>query len=58
MSFEVKLAMNQCIKSVGSWINSRPKLQEWLWFIGLWLGGMISFLLMAYPIKLLIKSMG
>jgi|GEM_PF-2607894 hypothetical protein len=52
--------MNGCIKQLPwlkSWLKSHPKLQQWLWFVGLWLSGLLAITALAYPIKLLIKSM-
>lgn len=50
--------MKQCIKSILIWFNSHPKIKEWTWFILLGVGGMLAFLIVAYPIKLLIRSLG
>ncbi len=36
--------MSQCIK-----LNQRTR--QWLWFIGLWSGGLASVLLLSYLIK-------
>jgi hypothetical protein len=32
-----------------------PRLTQWLWFVGLWCFGLLVVLIIAYPIKLLIK---
>jgi hypothetical protein len=44
--------MNTPIK----WLTFNPKMKEWAWFIALWLGGLCTALALAYPIKLVIKS--
>ncbi len=49
--------MNICINkilTVGRKLN--PKLQQWLWFIGLWFMGLVSVVLITIPIKLLVKA--
>ena len=38
------------------YINSHPKAKEWSWFIILWFGGLSAALMLAYPIKFIIKS--
>ena len=49
--------MNICIKNLYGWLEKRPKAKEWLWFIGLWFGGLLTVMALTYPIKLLIKAM-
>ncbi len=49
--------MNTCIKPVQNWLNKHPKVKQWAWFVALWLGGLISVMAVAYPIKWIIKSM-
>lgn len=39
-------------------LNSRPKLKEWAWFITLWCFGLFSAFAIAYPIKWMIKLLG
>ena len=39
------------------WLNARPKMKQWLWFIALWLGGLLTVSALAYPIKWLMKGM-
>jgi uncharacterized membrane protein len=31
--------------------NLKPSHKQWLWFVGLWLGGLVSVLLLAKIIK-------
>ena len=50
--------MNTIIKTrVESWLDGHPKAKQWLWFIVLWMGGLLTVLTVTYPIKLLIKSL-
>jgi len=49
--------MNTCIKSVQNWLNKYPKAKQWAWFVVLWLGGLMTVMLVAYPIKWIVKSM-
>ncbi len=50
--------MNQCIKYAKDWFDSRPKAKEWAWFVALWCSGVTTCLVLVYPIKLLIRSLG
>lgn len=36
-------------------INAKPKLKQWLWFAGLWCGGLGAALTLGYAIKLLMR---
>jgi uncharacterized membrane protein len=57
MFSEVKPIMNICIKrSVELWLKSHPKTKQWLWFIVLWFGGLITVTALSYPIKMLINN--
>lgn len=48
--------MITCIKKVVSdRLAEHPKLQQWLWFIVLWCGGLATVLVLTYPLRLLIK---
>lgn len=48
--------MNISIKySVKAWLASRPKIKQWLWFVILWFSGLLTIMLLTYPIKLLIN---
>ncbi len=38
-------------------MNMGTKLKQWLWFIALWIAGLLAVLILAYPIKLLIAYM-
>ena len=50
--------MNICInKILAISRNLNPKLQQWLWFAGLWFLGLVSVVAITIPIKLLIKYM-
>lgn len=48
--------MNICIKIVHQWLNQHPKVKQWAWFVALWLGGLMTVMAMAYPIKWLMKT--
>lgn len=48
--------MNTCIKPAQRWLDEHPKVKEWLWFATLWCAGLITVLVMAYPIKWLMKN--
>lgn len=43
------------ISIIKTWLQVHPKTQEWLWFVGLWIGGLLSVTILTYPIKLLIR---
>lgn len=32
-----------------------PRRKQWMWFFGLWLGGLLAVLLLSYVIKLLFR---
>jgi uncharacterized membrane protein len=49
--------MNMAIKSVKNWLGQHPKTKQWAWFITLWFGGLMTVMVVAYPIKWIIKSM-
>lgn len=57
MYLEEKPLMKTIINHVCLWLNSRPRTKEWLWFVSLWVGGLVGIFLFTYPIKYLIKSM-
>jgi hypothetical protein len=57
MFLEARLVMKQCINRIESIINKHPKLKKYLWFIGLWLFGLISVSVLTYPLKLLMKNL-
>jgi hypothetical protein len=37
------------------WLDQHKAVKQWLWFVGLWLSGLISVVILTYPLKLLIK---
>lgn len=49
--------MNISINRFSRWLNQHPKLSQWLWFVIFWFGGLLMALALAYPIKLLVRSM-
>lgn len=57
MYSEVKLAMKQCIKKITHELNKYPKLMQYLWFIGLWLFGLLTVSILTYPLKILMKNL-
>ena len=48
--------MNLCTRKIENWLSAHPKAREWLWFVVLWCGGLLTVLAMAYPIKWIIKN--
>lgn len=51
-----KRTMNRCIEAISAWLAERPKTKQWLWFAALWLGGLLTVMSLAYPIKLAMQS--
>lgn len=49
------IKINNYIKYIKNKLDKRPKMKQWLWFISLWLLGLISIFTLTYPLKLLIK---
>jgi hypothetical protein len=49
--------MNICIKQITTWLTAHPKIKQWLWFIALWIMGLLTVIIFTYPIKLLFKSL-
>ena len=48
--------MNIRIKhSIQTWLAVHCRARQWLWFIALWLSGLLAVSLLTYPIKLLIN---
>lgn len=49
--------MNIRIKyyAVQAWLAAHPKVKQWLWFITLWLGGLLCVSALTYPLKALIN---
>ncbi len=46
--------MNIRIKEgVQFWLAQHPKIKQWLWFIILWIFGLVTVVVLTYPIKLL-----
>jgi hypothetical protein len=48
------------IKTYLGKLKNNPKIKallanQWLWFVGLWLFGILCLLVVSYPIKLLTK---
>jgi hypothetical protein len=41
---------------LNAWLNQRPKIKQWLWFIVLWFGGLSTVTILTYPIKMLMKN--
>lgn len=48
--------MKQCIEALQKQINHHPRLKQWLWFVGLWCGGLLSVLLLASFLKMIINA--
>lgn len=53
-----KVAMKHYIKKIKAWLNKKPKIKEWSWFIFLWCIGAASFYIASFCIKWLVKSLG
>jgi uncharacterized membrane protein len=49
--------MKTCIKSIYHWLGQHPKAKQWAWFVVLWLGGLMTVMAVAYPIKWITKNM-
>lgn len=48
--------MNMIIKKkIMHLLQTHPKISHWVWFVFLWCVGLLSALMIAAPIKLLIK---
>ena len=58
MYFGEKAVMKLYIKKLHIFLNKYPNIKEWGWFLLLAGGGMSVFLMVSYPIKLLIKGLG
>ncbi|MBP6985302.1 MAG: DUF2474 domain-containing protein [Alphaproteobacteria bacterium] len=43
------------ITPIKTWLHDHPKAKQWLWFAGLWLGGLGAVSSITYPIKWMIK---
>ncbi len=43
--------MNMFINQAINWFDAHPKIKQWLWFIGLWCGGLSTVLAFSYLIK-------
>lgn len=48
--------MNRIIKKIQLRLTNK-KINQWFWFIGLWLTGFTLLFLVTLPIKLLMKMM-
>ncbi|MFN7038245.1 MAG: hypothetical protein ACK4OM_01560 [Alphaproteobacteria bacterium] len=42
-------------KKFKSWQENHPKLNQYYWFIILWLSGLVSVAVATYPLKLIVK---
>ncbi len=48
----MNISIKDCLKI---WLTIHPKFKQWLWFIILWCSGLLTVVLLTYPIKLLIN---
>lgn len=55
MSLEARVRMKHSIKAWSLWLENHPHVQQWGWFVLLWCVGLMSVMLIAYPIKFLVK---
>jgi len=37
------------------WLKQHPKVQQWLWFVALWVGGLLTVTILTYPLKWLMR---
>lgn len=43
-------------KYVGAaWLQRHPKAKQWLWFVCLWIGGLVTAASLSYPLKWLVR---
>ena len=49
--------MKNFIKKCRIFLKDRPRLRQWLWFIFLWVSGVVVAMSLAYPIKFLVKML-
>jgi hypothetical protein len=56
MSFVENQIMNTHInKLVVSWLKRHPQVKQWLWFVALWVSGLLAVSILTYPIKLIVN---
>lgn len=48
--------MNLHTRHMQDWLKDRPKLTQWLWFIGLWLAGLLAVFLVTWPFRMVIDG--
>lgn len=41
-----------------AWLDRHLAVKQWLWFVGLWLGGLAAAVVLMYPFKILIRLVG
>ncbi len=41
---------------IKQWLMQHPKIRQWLWFIVLWISGLLTVIALTYPIKILMNS--
>ncbi len=41
-------------QAITSWLEGHPKTKQWLWFMCLWVGGLVTVVSLTYPIKLVV----
>lgn len=46
--------MNISIKCK-NWLDQHVTIKQWLWFVALWFGGLLTVTVLTYPLKLLMK---
>lgn len=39
-------------------LDGHPRARQWLWFAALWLAGLATAAAVAWPLKLLVRSLG
>lgn len=56
MFFVGNQIMNTHIKElVASWLKRHSQIKQLLWFVILWVGGLLAVSILTYPIKLIIN---
>jgi len=44
------------IERLRLWLRARPqRLQQWLWFVLLWLAGLLAVTVLAWPLRWLVR---
>ncbi len=56
MFFVGNQVMNTHInKLIISWLKRHPQVKQWLWFVVLWVGGLLAVLILTYQAKFIVN---